>query len=116
VYRSTLHVGAAAGKTALASRFFTLTFAGEAGVHLNDQRMERPEEARLRLLGYPPIPSERTAVPFAGLSGTLTLFLGGRMSLQIVAGVNDYVASMQNGHRHFIRPFAAVRSGAAFSR
>ncbi len=114
--RSTIHAGGSAGKTLFASRFFTLTLAAEAGVHFNSQRMIRPEEERLRGLGYPSIPEEKTAVPFAGLSGTLTSFAVHRMPVQLLLGANGYIADMRDGYRQFIRPFAGFRTGLDVSR
>ncbi len=116
VHRSTIHLAASLSKAVSTSRLLMVDFGLETGVHFNDQRLFRPEEERLRAIGYPPLPVEKTAVPFAGICGRATLYILGRIPLGIIIGINDHIAPTDNGYRQFIRPYLGANTGISFSR
>jgi len=115
IERSTVHIGTSLKKTVHASRNLLMALGVQAGVQLSSQQMIRPDEERLRAVGYPPVASEKTTVPFGGFSLGMTPVIADRIPLNLVVGINDYIARMSEGRRHFFRPYFGMKMGAVFS-
>ena len=109
VERETVHLETSLKKTVYTARNLTVAFGLQAGVHFNNQRMLRAEEERLQALGYPSIAPEKTAVLFGGFSLDIMPVIANRIPLDVIIGVNDYAARMDDGYHHFIRPHAGIR-------
>ena len=114
VDRSTIHLSALLTKIVYSPRNLSVDIGIQAGTHFNSQQIIRPEEMRLRAVGYPSIEPQKTIVPFGGVSLRITPVITGRIPLYMTVGVNDYFARMSDGYHQFVRPYCAVKAGMLF--